>query len=201
MPLPPTPDRRGGYCHPAGRWSVALYARGATNYVRCEMCPHPPPPARTRDLPVPTHVSHTFPDPSVAFTISPLHHLTTSPPHHLTTTPSPHLPTTAHPISPSYHFTISISHHLTISPSHHLPISPSPHLTTSLSHHLTISPSPHVTISPPHNLTTSPPHTTSQPHHLTRAAFPARRARSSRAPRPNSSTHPLCTGNRNGPLT
>ena len=196
MPLPPTPDRRGGYCHPAGRWSVALYARGATNYVRCEICPHPPPPARTRDLPVPTHVSHTFPDPSVAFTISPLHHLTTSPPHHLTTTPSHHLPTTPHlTISPPHHLTISISHHLIISPSHHLPISPLPHLTTLLSHHLTISPPHHL------HLTISPPHHLTQPHNLTisraphfRRAGPALHARHDRTPPRTPCAQAIATG-------
>ena len=76
LPLPPTPDRRGGYCHPAARWSVAFYARyeyaggaslstrGTNTQVR--VCPHPPLPARTRNPPVPTHVSHTCPGPSAA---------------------------------------------------------------------------------------------------------------------------------------
>ena len=168
MPLPPNQYRQGGYCHPTGRWSVALYARGATNYSGARFAPR----ACTRDPPVPTHVDHTFPGQPAAFTISPLHQLT---PHHLTTSPPHHLPTSPPP-------------HHTISPPHHLPTSPSPH-------HLPTSPSPHLTTSPPHHLTTSPP------HNLTRAAFPARWARPSHAPRPNSSTPPRCTGDRNGPLT
>ena len=96
LPLPPTPDRRGGYCHPAGRWSVALSTRAAQRAThRCEICPQPTPDPyprpHARATSHPTHVSHTFSGQSVAFTISPIssppHQLTTSPPHHLTISP------------------------------------------------------------------------------------------------------------------
>ena len=93
--------------------------------LRCEICPHPSPPARTRDPPVyPRTLTARFqanqlPSPSHHFTtslltISPSHHLTTSPPHHLTNSAPHHLPS-----SPSPHLTISPPHHLTTSPPHH----------------------------------------------------------------------------------
>ena len=95
LPLPPTPDRRGGYCHPAGRWSVALSTRAAQRATGARFAPNLPltyPRPHARATPHPTHVSHTFSGQSVAFTISPL----SSPPHQLTTSP-------IHTISPSPH--------------------------------------------------------------------------------------------------
>ena len=161
LAAPANPGPPGWLLPPYGQVERRFLRARRNELLRCEICPHPSPPARTRDPPVyPRTLTARF--------------------------QANQLP------SPSHHFTTSL---LTISPSHHLTTSPPHHLTNSAPHHLPSSPSPHLTISPPHHLTTSPP------HNLTRAAFPARQARPSRAPRPNSSTHPLCTGDRNGPLT
>ena len=178
LPLPPNQDRQAGYCHPTGRWSVAFYARGATNYSGARFAP-PHPRARAHRTPqYPRTLTTRFqaiqlPSPSHHFTTSP----SQSPPHHLTIAPPHNLPT-----SPSPHLTISPPHHLTSSLPHNLPTSPSPHLPTS--------PPPHFTTSPPHDLTIS-----RAPHF--RRARPALHARHDQIP----PRIPMCTGDRNGPLT
>ena len=130
LAAPANPGPPGWLLPPYGQVERRFLRARRNELLRCEICPHPSPPARTRDPPVyPRTLTARFqanqlPSPSHHFTtslltISPPHHLTTSPPHHLTTSPTPHH---------------------TISPPHHLPTSPSPHLTISPPHHLTISP-------------------------------------------------------------
>ena len=109
---------------PCGQVERRFLRARRNELLRCESCPHPLPPARTREPPVLTHVNHTFPGQSEEMP-SPPHHFTTSPSHHLTTSPSHHLTT-----SPSPHLTISPPHHLTTSPPYHLTTSP-PDLATS----------------------------------------------------------------------